>query len=59
MPNVKSLKEVHNAYCDYEIAKAKRPSRILSIRMPERKQSGIRTSNISRAMLVRQLASLF
>lgn len=53
-------KAIHNAYCDYEIAKAKQPSRIYSIRSEvTRKQKGIKTHNISKAMLARQLASLF
>ena len=50
-------KSIHNAYCDYEIEKAGRPSRIYSVK-PKRK-SGIKTHNMSKAVLVRQLASLF
>ena len=50
-------KSVHNAYCDYETAKASKPSRICSVK-PKRK-SGIKTHNMSKAMLARQLASLF
>ena len=26
-------KQIHNAYCDYEVAKAKQPSRIYSVRV--------------------------
>lgn len=52
-------KAIHNAYCDYEVAKAKQPSRIYSVRSEVRKQKGIKTHNMSRAMLARQLASLF
>ena len=50
-------KATHNAYCDYEIAKAKQPSRIYSVR-PKHK-SGIKTHNMSKAMLAQTLASLF
>lgn len=52
-------KSVHNAYCDYEIAKAKQPSRIYSVHNEPKRKSGIKTHNMSRAMLARQLASLF
>lgn len=52
-------KSIHNAYCDYEVAKAKSPSRIYSIRTETRKPHGIKTHNMSRAMLALELASLF
>ena len=52
-------KSIHNAYCDYEIAKAKSPSRIYNVRDTQKKKLGIRTSGLSKAMLARQLASLF
>ena len=53
-------KSVHNAYCDYEVAKAKSPSRIYSIRSEvKRKPHGIKTHNMSKAMLALELASLF
>ena len=53
-------KAIHNAYCDYEVAKAKQPSRIYSVRSEiKRKQQGIKTHNISKAMLARQLALLY
>lgn len=55
---MRTAKEIHDAFCDYEIAKAKHPSRIYSNRNIQRKQSGIRTSGVSRAMLARELASL-
>ena len=59
MLKTKSLKEVHNAFCDYEVEKAK-SLRIRTVRKPtERKLNGIRTSGLSKAMLARQLASLF
>ena len=52
-------KVTHKACCDYEVSKAMQPLRIYSIRELQRKPSGIRTSGLSRAMLARQLASLF
>ena len=59
MLKTKSLNEVHNAFCDYEIDKAK-SLRIRTVRKPlQQKPSGIRTSGLSKAMLARQLASLF
>ena len=59
MLKTKSLKEVHNAFCDYEIEKAK-SLRIRTVRKTtERKSNGIRTSELSIAMLAMELASLF
>ena len=59
MLKTKSLKEVHKAFCDYEINKAK-ALQIKTVRKPtERKSNGIRTSELSRAMLAMELASLF
>ena len=59
MLKTKSLKEVHNAFCDYEVEKAK-SLRIRTVRKTtERKSNGIRTSELSRAMLAIELASLF
>lgn len=53
-------KATHNAYCDYEVARAKQPSRIYSIRSEvTRKPQGIKTYNMGKAILARQLASLF
>lgn len=52
-------KAIHNAYCDYEVAKAKQPSRIYSVRSESRKSKGIKTHNKSKAMLARELALLF
>lgn len=52
-------KAIHNAYCDYEVAKAKSSSRIMSVRTEvTRKPKGIKTHNMSKAMLARQLAAL-
>lgn len=50
-------KSIHNAYCDYEIAKASKPPRICSVK-PKHK-SGIKTHNMNKAMLAKKLASLF
>ena len=59
MLKTKSLKEVHNAFCDYEVEKAK-SLRIRTVRKTtQRKSNGIRTSELSRAMLAMELASLF
>lgn len=52
-------KSIHNAYCDYEVAKASKPSRIYSVRTETRKPHGIKTHNMSKAMLAQTLASLF
>lgn len=54
------IKEIHNAYCDYEIAKASKPARIYSVNADiTRKPTGIKTHNMSKAMLAQKLASLF
>lgn len=52
-------KAIHNAYCDYEVAKAKQPSRIYSVRSENHEPKGIKTHNKSKAMLARELALLF
>lgn len=53
-------KAIHNAYCDYEVAKAKQQSRIYSVNADiTQKPHGIRTHNMSKAMLARQLALLY
>ena len=52
-------KQIHTAYCDYEITKANKPTRIYSVRTETRKSNGIKTHNMSRAMLAQTLASLF
>jgi hypothetical protein len=52
-------KQIHNAYCDYEIAKASKPSRIYSVRAEVKRNHGIKTNNMSKAMLAQTLASLF
>ena len=50
-------KSIHNAYCDYEVVKVKQSLRIYSVK-PNHK-SGIKTHNMSKAMLALKLASLF
>lgn len=55
----KTLKATHNDFCNYEIAKANKLLRLYTVREQKRKPLGIRTSNASRAMLARQLASFF
>ena len=50
-------KQIHATYCDYEVAKAQQPARIYSV-IPQ-KTSGIKTHNMSKAMLAQTLASLF
>ena len=53
-------KSIHNNFCNYEIAKAKSPSRIYSVRAgAKRKPNGIKTHTMSKAMLAQTLASLF
>lgn len=52
-------KATHKAFCDYEVNKAE-SLQIKTVRKPiERESNGIRTSGLSKAMLARQLASLF
>lgn len=68
MPKIQNRKEKitmgekgkvnHETFCNYEIKKAKQ-SRILSVCEPKRKPLGIRTSNLPKAILAQQLASLF
>lgn len=52
-------KTIHNAYCDYEVEKAKQPSRIYSVRAEVKRNHGIKTNNMSKAMLAQTLASFF
>lgn len=53
------VKATHKAYCDYEIAKASKSVRIYSARTELRKTSGIKTHNMSKAMLAQKLAMLY
>lgn len=52
-------KAVSKLYCDYEIKKAKLPSRIYTVKSISQKPNDIVTSGLSKAMLARQLAALF
>lgn len=56
---LEKAKSIHDNFCNYEIAKAKNGSRIYSVRSESRKQKGIKTHNMSKAMLAQTLASLF
>ena len=59
MLKTNSLKEVHKAFCNYEVEKAK-SLRFKTVQKPtQQKPNGISTSGLSKAMLARQLASLF
>ena len=52
-------KQVHDAFCNYEIAKANQPRIRTYSGVKQRKPNGVRTSGLSKAMLAMQLASLF
>ena len=53
-------KQVHDAFCNYEIAKANQRIRVRTYSAyKQQKTLGIRTSGLSKAMLAMQLASLF
>lgn len=51
-------KMIHKNYCDYEVAKAKNPPRIYTVRVETARKNGVRTSGLSKAMLMQQLAML-
>jgi len=52
-------KQIHTAYCDYQIAKASKPSRIYAVRGKNNKsKKGIKTTGLSKAMLAKQLSML-
>lgn len=52
-------KAASKLYCDYEVRKAKAPSKTYAVRNSPQKSKGIVTSGLSKAMLVRQIAALF
>ena len=55
-------KDIHSTYCDYQITNKKTPLPLRKNRVTQKqkpKPSGIKTHNMSKAMLARQLASLF
>ena len=51
-------KQTHKAYCDYEITKANKTSRIYTVKVPQKKPQ-IRTFGLSKVVLAQQLASLY
>lgn len=53
-----NMKSTHNNFCNYEITKAK-SARIFSVLNKEQKIKGIKTANVSKAVLAIQLAELF
>lgn len=52
-------KAASKLYCNYEIRKAKSPSKTYAVRSSLQKSKGIVTSGLSKAMLARQIAALF
>lgn len=44
-------KQVHTAYCDYQIAKANKPSRVYSVKTETKGNKGVKTTGLSKAML--------
>ena len=57
-------KDIHSTYCDYQIANKKAPlplrrNRATITQKQKSKSTEIKTHNMSKAMLARQLASLF
>lgn len=53
--------QVHTAYCDYQVTKASKPSRIYSVKGEannKNKIKGIKTTGLSKAMLAKQLSML-
>lgn len=53
-----SKRNPHKNYCNYEVNKANKPQPIYCVAAPK-VTVGIRTANVSKAMLARQLAELF
>ena len=57
---IERAKQIHKAFCDYEVAKANQRTRVrMYSAYKQQKTLGIRTSGLSKAMLAMQLASLF
>ena len=55
----KTAKDIHNEYCDYMISKAT-SQKCYAVKRPEKKkQTGIKTSGLSKTVLASQLAELF
>lgn len=51
-------KQIHTAYCNYQIAKASKPSRIYSVKAEIKSNKGIKTTGLSKAILAKQLSML-
>lgn len=53
-------KQVHTAYCDYQVTKASKPLRIYAVRGENNKDKikGVKTTGLSKAMLAKQLSML-
>ena len=51
-------KQIHTAYCNYQIAKASKPSRIYSVKTEIKSNKGVKTTGLSKAMLAKQLSML-
>lgn len=51
-------KTIHNAYCNYQVEKASKPSRIYSVKAEIKSNKGIKTTGLSKAMLAKQLSML-
>lgn len=51
--------QIHTAYCNYQVTKASKPSRIYAVRGKNNKnKKGIKTTGLSKAMLAKQLSML-
>lgn len=51
-------KRIHNTYCNYQVAKANKPSRIYSVKAEIKSNKGIKKTGLSKAMLAKQLSML-
>lgn len=51
-------KRIHNTYCNYQVAKANKPSRIYSVKAEIKSNKGIKKTGLSKAMLTKQLSML-
>lgn len=51
-------KTIHTAYCNYQVEKASKPSRIYSVKAEIKSNKGIKTTGLSKAMLAKQLSML-
>lgn len=53
-------KQIHTAYCNYQVTKASKPSRIYAVKGENNKNKikGVKTTGLSKAMLAKQLSML-